>query len=174
MVSRLQFALIVAAGVVIATPSYADVQVFGGTGCFEPNEVTGQLQSILQTHSKSSQLQVRLGAHIGKTYVGISMRILSSKGRVLMQREYELLPSDCGSVPELLGIVVEEFLREIPVAQWSLPPVETSSQISEAVASGNPHKQYNAAFALGTEAGTPNLVGEISFGAKFGRSCLFN
>ena len=126
----LRLTILLVTSLLWSAPAWADVHIYGGTGCFEPGEVSEQLQRVLDTHPRTSKLQVRIGSQIGKSYVAISMRILSSKGRVLSQREYELLPSDCSSVPELLGIVVEEFIREVPAERWALPPARLPGSAS--------------------------------------------
>ncbi len=117
-------------------PNYAhahQAQIYGGTGCVNgpklENQITQLLTDFAPQRDDTQNLTARIAISLSTQNLSASIKLTDASGRTALARRYQLHKDDCPDVPDLLSLVLREFLREFPENPWQAPQVaENESQ----------------------------------------------
>ena len=100
-------------------------QIYGGTGCIDGPKLEGQITQLLidfaPDRSDTKNLTARIAISLSSDNLSASIKLTDTSGRTALARRYQLHKNDCPDVPDLLSLVLQEFLREFPENPWQAP-----------------------------------------------------
>jgi hypothetical protein len=111
------------------------------------------LELVLAAHASHLEVVVRATPGAELTDVLMTAR---ARGAVLLERRYELTPGDWASLPDLLSLVLDRFLTDLPVAPWSVEPLTVVETRPET-------RAWDLSLWAGA-AGAPTQVGDVELG----------
>ena len=120
----------------LAGPALAhETQVYGGTGCIDGGQLEQRIDDLLTQYAPdradTQNLTARMAVSLSAENLWVSIKLTDASGRIALARRYQLHKNDCPDVPDLLSLVLREFLREFPENPWQ-DPQESRRPSSEA------------------------------------------
>lgn len=104
-----------------AYPARSDAAVFveDTFECISREDADERLNKILATHDGSDELTVTLVTSRSEAKIPVTLRVVTSRGDVILERRFELQRADCPSIPELAATALDRFLQSFPKSRWS-------------------------------------------------------
>lgn len=129
--SLLMALLFIGQGAAAATPSA--ITLIGNDGCFETEDTHAQLTQIIIAHQQQqlASPSLTLATSRSTSSLQVSLRVTNYKGALLLTRSYNLRPQDCPDVPALVGLVLEEFLKTLPLEAWDQEPIHIGTESAD-------------------------------------------
>jgi hypothetical protein len=90
-------------------------------GCIEVEAVRARIERVLADRSKADGLAVRITSEPAAAGIRLSVTVIDGEA-VVLERQYDLLHAECGEVPNLVGVVLERFLRGLPARRAAVSP----------------------------------------------------
>ncbi|MBT6434780.1 MAG: hypothetical protein HOK28_16915 [Deltaproteobacteria bacterium] len=126
------YSLVMALAILVPCSAQShNVQIYGGTGCVQAQNLESQLTKVLDALAPNRQdtqnLTVRIALSLSAGNLSVSLKLADESGQIALARRYRLNRQDCPDVSSLLQLVLEEFLREFPENPWHRDDSEIAS-----------------------------------------------
>ena len=126
------FVLWATLGLPASTAWAHQAQVYGGTGCVDNAGLEGRISQILNAfapqRADTQDLTARMSVSLSAMNLSVSIKLSDASGRIALARRYQLHKDDCPDVPDLLSLVLQEYLREFPENPWREMPESQREQ----------------------------------------------
>jgi hypothetical protein len=141
----------------------ADVEIHATGGCLDARAVRARLE-VIAGRTRGGSLDVRVAERVAPDgSAEVSLRVLRTQ-RVVLDRQFQLAPSECASATALLGVVLDRLVTELPVEGWAAEPRVPARPVAVELPAAYQLVLVSAASVEGAPLG-----GDLELGARLDR-----
>jgi hypothetical protein len=106
----------------VALPLLSSVEIHNETPCVDSLRLGARLQQVLAARAAADPASLRVSVSatsMNAKLTAVELKVDERSGRRVLDRLYRLSVADCGQVDDLLALVLNRFLDELPREAWS-------------------------------------------------------
>ena len=107
----------------------AHLQIETQTDCLSSPSLRDNLEAVLRPYDDASLLSIAVVDAPAVSGSAVTLRVMMIEtGEIVLERHFTFNRADCRSAHQVLGVVLEQFVADFPIAKWKAenPPSETA------------------------------------------------